>query len=756
MMEVTNITVICGDEVFLVQRSGDVDHKGKWAAPGGEVDAGETPAQGALRELLEETEIDLADFGISADDLTEAPIFEDENTKLHSFYVSIPESAKENFVPKLNFENDDAQWMKIDDIPESKRILPNFVSALNYIIRWEIGSDFIPIGRRPGKDVLESGSEKDVAEISALGQRLFDRQLKDLAKYQWQKEGILEKLREAEPKAIEFIDKEQAIKDELYTDLADIRNAVININKVQIRGEKAPLLDMLFDKDQNTLNTLESFTLSKSLEGGDKYDFDKFKGNGRYNPFKAITKIRSRMEKASEGVELIRETTRKYSVSEQRLLTMAEEAGKDSTDYDIEFVLRYSISDIHTERGEFTDQLHPETRYHFLPQNFHPEGIAAFAEKVGSFEPTLSGTPSELNFVTRQGLAQMDERCREVLIQAVAYSGMRFATPQERVAAVANELIEQFRENPAEFELNTLPEPREGKQYVFHGTANLFAMPSEIYSNASTSHRTKTADKTLVGSKFDGFGFYTTTSPARVMTYKGGSSTDKIKNSAINGIHILVYEVGLNEDNTMKGGTLSEEQRDRVDTRLQDKGTSIAKLCEKHDYTEEAVTFNKRSPLIVEFGAEQNTRILSEAGILATTPFDISSSNTDRIIIDISALKVVTRVELDPAASIKDVINEYAGVDKEFDDMEADEVCDRYLDLVFVNNKGLITNYHTENLKDGLGEAFNLSGPRADAAINASVDKLADRKDTGIEVEDVYVGRTRARAPKQAAPEAEL
>ena len=57
--EMTNcVGVICfrGDDVLLIQR-GTAPRKGEWSIPGGRIEAGETEAEAALRELGEETAV---------------------------------------------------------------------------------------------------------------------------------------------------------------------------------------------------------------------------------------------------------------------------------------------------------------------------------------------------------------------------------------------------------------------------------------------------------------------------------------------------------------------------------------------------------------------------------------------------------------------------------------------------------------------------------------------------------------------------
>ena len=51
--------------LLLTRRAGSLRaHSGQWALPGGRIDAGETPIQGALRELREEVNLDLPDQAV--------------------------------------------------------------------------------------------------------------------------------------------------------------------------------------------------------------------------------------------------------------------------------------------------------------------------------------------------------------------------------------------------------------------------------------------------------------------------------------------------------------------------------------------------------------------------------------------------------------------------------------------------------------------------------------------------------------------
>ena len=100
-------------EILLVQR-GNEPYKGKWALPGGFLEEDETLEQGAIRELKEETGVDL-----TLDDLIQMKAYSqpdrDPRTRVISvvFGASVP--AGTNVV--ANDDAADARWFAIDDLP---------------------------------------------------------------------------------------------------------------------------------------------------------------------------------------------------------------------------------------------------------------------------------------------------------------------------------------------------------------------------------------------------------------------------------------------------------------------------------------------------------------------------------------------------------------------------------------------------------------------------------------------------------------
>ena len=103
------VGVVCirGDNVLLIQR-GTAPRKGEWSIPGGRIEAGETEAQAALRELGEET-------NVSADLLTKITAldadFEGYHYRLHDYLARWTSGA-----PKAGDDADNARFIPMSEI----------------------------------------------------------------------------------------------------------------------------------------------------------------------------------------------------------------------------------------------------------------------------------------------------------------------------------------------------------------------------------------------------------------------------------------------------------------------------------------------------------------------------------------------------------------------------------------------------------------------------------------------------------------
>ncbi|WP_397453667.1 NUDIX hydrolase [Pseudomonas sp. NA-150] len=111
-------TVICrrDDRVLYVRRS-----KSSWVLPGGKIEAGETPAQAALRELCEET-------GLVAQGLVYLARFENDNTVHYVFAAALRET--DNPTPCNEIAN--CKWLPFKKVrnlnvtPAAKTIVRSF------------------------------------------------------------------------------------------------------------------------------------------------------------------------------------------------------------------------------------------------------------------------------------------------------------------------------------------------------------------------------------------------------------------------------------------------------------------------------------------------------------------------------------------------------------------------------------------------------------------------------------------------------
>lgn len=107
------IMFFSGGKVLLLLRSSEVNEPGTWGISGGALHAGDKTFEGAVRETVEE-------LGT----LPEHEVFGD--VKFHgrggfvftTFLARVAPEVAATWEPDLNWENDDAQWFPVDELPE--------------------------------------------------------------------------------------------------------------------------------------------------------------------------------------------------------------------------------------------------------------------------------------------------------------------------------------------------------------------------------------------------------------------------------------------------------------------------------------------------------------------------------------------------------------------------------------------------------------------------------------------------------------
>lgn len=116
------------DKKFLVLLRGKTapTNPFKWDLPGGDVDWGEDPQQSMLREIKEETGLEVSDLTLL--DVT-ARVTEDG---YHWFTICYTAHAKSDYV-KISWEHDEYKWVdknEFSKLPSTPKIV-GFVQVLN-------------------------------------------------------------------------------------------------------------------------------------------------------------------------------------------------------------------------------------------------------------------------------------------------------------------------------------------------------------------------------------------------------------------------------------------------------------------------------------------------------------------------------------------------------------------------------------------------------------------------------------------------
>lgn len=97
-----------GSVLFLRRGQGETNYAGHWALPGGKVDDGETPEQGADREVMEEV-----GFGVGG----KKKLMDQRITPNKMAFHTFAQASNDKFDPVLNDEHDGFVWAPLDKLP---------------------------------------------------------------------------------------------------------------------------------------------------------------------------------------------------------------------------------------------------------------------------------------------------------------------------------------------------------------------------------------------------------------------------------------------------------------------------------------------------------------------------------------------------------------------------------------------------------------------------------------------------------------
>ncbi|MEV0454265.1 NUDIX hydrolase [Catellatospora methionotrophica] len=111
--EASTVVLIRPDRtIFLIRRMRAMAFGGMWAFPGGSLEAGETPADAAVREIEEETGVTLLPAALTPWHRWLTPVFEPRRFDTWFFLAAMPD-GQEAALPE--FEADQARWLTLED-----------------------------------------------------------------------------------------------------------------------------------------------------------------------------------------------------------------------------------------------------------------------------------------------------------------------------------------------------------------------------------------------------------------------------------------------------------------------------------------------------------------------------------------------------------------------------------------------------------------------------------------------------------------
>ena len=147
-------TLLIAQKKILFIRRDIPPYAGKWAPPGGYPEKGESMRQAAIRELQEET-------GLEIDQDKLIPFFLSSISPMNQYYISFRAHLSDPMKPTCGAEVRDAAWFDRDEFPADEYWLPALTSILSDVYDC-IDSDYYPLHVA---DVTEDHFESNAFEI---------------------------------------------------------------------------------------------------------------------------------------------------------------------------------------------------------------------------------------------------------------------------------------------------------------------------------------------------------------------------------------------------------------------------------------------------------------------------------------------------------------------------------------------------------------------------------------------------------------
>lgn len=152
--------IVCGNHVLLQQRAPEEHEPLSWCIFGGMAEKGEATYDAMVREVREESGIDLTGFPVRFIDT-----FHDEQDdfRFHTFVVDVPEMV----TPTLSAESVGASWFELG--PTRERLWENLPEPLQsgfwlFTRKAFVARSMIPTPDKPGDELVEVPSYLDVEQ----------------------------------------------------------------------------------------------------------------------------------------------------------------------------------------------------------------------------------------------------------------------------------------------------------------------------------------------------------------------------------------------------------------------------------------------------------------------------------------------------------------------------------------------------------------------------------------------------------------
>ena len=139
---VTNVLVLKGEEILLHRRAKELLGGGKWGLAGGYLELNETIAQGAEREVFEETGYRIKDLTLLK--ITDNPNRPGEDRQNVAFVLFCQALEKEGTPDQ---ESTVQKWFKLDELPPKEEIAFDFYDDIQFYVDYMKKSFPLPVIR---------------------------------------------------------------------------------------------------------------------------------------------------------------------------------------------------------------------------------------------------------------------------------------------------------------------------------------------------------------------------------------------------------------------------------------------------------------------------------------------------------------------------------------------------------------------------------------------------------------------------------